>query len=172
MAICIEEIGKNINAPLNASSVCLYSNGEISGLTLTQVVASVCLTAAAAYEHQSVVKMNLMNVGTSTLEDASLWLSKVVNGETALTSELRNFCTDVLGINASQLPSDINTYEKRMQLAKLIKEKIDVLAQSQQEDMIDLQTAINRRDVAYTTSANIIKTLGNSMNSTASNLMR
>ncbi|MBO4736044.1 MAG: hypothetical protein J5614_06575 [Paludibacteraceae bacterium] len=95
-----------------------------------------------------------------------------MNGETALTSELRNFCTDVLGINASQLPSDINTYEKRMQLAKLIKEKIDVLAQSQQEDMIDLQTAINRRDVAYTTSANIIKTLGNSMNSTASNLMR
>lgn len=36
------------------------------------------------------------------------------------------------------------------------------MTQQAQEDMIDLQTLINRRDMTYNTSSNIIKTMGNS----------
>ena len=38
-----------------------------------------------------------------------------------------------------------------------------------QEDMIDMQTLVNRRDVAYSTSSNIVRTLGASQEADAAN---
>ena len=43
------------------------------------------------------------------------------------------------------------------------------MTQVQQEEMIDLQTLVNRRDVAFSASSNIVRTLGTSMNGNAGN---
>ena len=45
----------------------------------------------------------------------------------------------------------------------------DSLTQLQQTHMIDLQTLVNRRDVACSTSTNMIRTLGASMSKDAAN---
>ena len=56
-----------------------------------------------------------------------------------------------------------------MAAVKAVKEKVDTLTQQQQRDMIDLQTLVNRRDVSYTTSSNIVRTLGASQEADAAN---
>ena len=71
-------------------------------------------------------------------------------------------------VGVSGLPDDLSSYEKRMQAVNAIKERLDALTQQAQEDMIDMQTLINRRDMTFNTSSNIIKALGNSkMNAAA-----
>ena len=50
-----------------------------------------------------------------------------------------------------------------------MKAKVDALAQSQQQDMIDLQTLVNRRDVAFSTSSNIVRAFGTSARDNAAN---
>ena len=64
-------------------------------------------------------------------------------------------------IDVTGLPDDLSTYVKRMQAIDAIKEKLEGMTQQAQEDMIDIQTLINRRDMTYNTSSNIIKTMGN-----------
>ncbi len=59
-----------------------------------------------------------------------------------------------------------------MAAVKAMKLKMDALTQKQQEDMIDVQTLVNRRDVAYSASSNMVRALGNSMNMGASSLRR
>ncbi len=50
-----------------------------------------------------------------------------------------------------------------------IKGRLDLLSQSQQQDMIDLQSIISKRDVAFSASTNLVRSLGNSMGANASN---
>ena len=47
--------------------------------------------------------------------------------------------------------------------------KADALTQQQQTEMIDLQTLVNRRDVAYSASSNIVRALGTSQSGNAAN---
>lgn len=164
----VEQIATNRYAPQGADAISLYTNGAASGLTLGQLVISVCLNSAAAYEGQSVVKMNVLTSGAATLEDASKWMEKIAN-DTADWTEAKAYLTNTLGVDASTLPDAINTYDKRMAAVKAVKEKIDALAQQQQRDMIDLQTLVNRRDVAYSTSSNVVRSLGTSMDADAAN---
>jgi hypothetical protein len=58
-----------------------------------------------------------------------------------------------------------------MQAANAIKERLEVLTQQAQEDMIDLQTLINRRDMTFNTSSNVIKAIGNSKLNSASKMV-
>ena len=168
MAIGIEQIATNRYAPSGADGIALYANGAASGLTLGQLVISVCLKSAAAYEAQSVVKMNTMTAGSAKLDDASKWMEKIANGS-AVWNDAKAYLTGTLGIPASALPDAIDTYAKRMTVITALKDKVDALAQQQQRDMIDLQTLVNRRDVAYSTSSNIVRSLGNSQNADAAN---
>ena len=46
---------------------------------------------------------------------------------------------------------------------------MDALAQDQQEDMIDLQTLVNRRDSAYSTASNVVRALATSSMDDAKN---
>ena len=48
---------------------------------------------------------------------------------------------------------------------------MNVLAQTQQEDMIDLQTMVNKRDVAYSTSSGVVRAMGQSMSQDAQNFI-
>lgn len=170
MAIQIETIATNRYAPSGADAINLYSNGLEggSGLTLGQLAISVCMNAAVAYEGQSVLKMNAMTSGSGKLSEAAGWLVKVANGS-ANWAQAKAFCTSTLGIAESELPADLSSYDRRMQATVAMKARMDALTQSQQEAMIDLQTMVNRRDVAFTTSSNIIRALGTSVNGNAGN---
>ena len=112
--------------------------------------------------------MNTMTAGSEKLQTASSWLEKIADGSADWTAA-KAFMTGTMGVAADELPDAIDTYAKRMVAAKSLKNKIDNLTQSQQEAMIDLQTMVNRRDVAYSTSSNVIKTLGESQLGNAAN---
>ena len=168
MAIGIETIAVNRYAPQGADAISLYSNGSAEGLTLAQLAISVCLQAASAYEGQSVVKMNILTRGAVKLDGAAQWMEKIANGSADWT-QAKAYITSELGISDAALPDAINTYDKRMAAVKAVKEKIDALTQQQQTDMIDMQTLVNRRDVAYSTSSNVVRTLGASQEADAAN---
>ena len=166
--IGIEQIATNRYAPQGADAISLYSNGSAEGLTLAQLAISVCLQAASAYEGQSVVKMNILTNGSVKLDGAAQWMEKIANGS-ADWAQAKAYITSELGISDAALPDAINTYDKRMAAVKAVKEKIDALTQQQQRDMIDMQTLVNRRDVAYSTSSNVVRTLGASQEADAAN---
>jgi hypothetical protein len=168
MAIGIETIAVNRYAPQGADAISLYSNGSAEGLTLAQLAISVCLQAASAYEGQSVVKMNILTRGAVKLDGAAQWMEKIANGS-ADWAQAKAYITSELGVSDAALPDAINTYDKRMAAVKAVKEKIDALTQQQQRDMIDMQTLVNRRDVAYSTSSNVVRTLGASQEADAAN---
>jgi len=168
MLIDATQIATNHYAPDAFQAINMYSTRGVDSLTLGQVIISVCLGAAAAYEGQSVLKMNRMTSGSTTLQEASSWLEQVANG-TANWSAAKTFAVEKLGVESSALPDAIDTYDKRMKAAGAFKAKMDTLALRQQEDMIDLQTLVNRRDVAFSTSSNVIRALGNSSSANATN---
>ena len=168
--IGVETIATNRYAPRGSEAINLYSteNAGGGGLTIGQLVIAVSIRSAAAYEAQSVVKMNKMGSGSLILDEASDWMAKISNG-TADWTQAKAFCTEKLGIDAGSLPDGIDTYDKRMSAVATMKAKIDALVQRQQQDMIDLQTLVNRRDVAYSASSNIVRALGTSMSADAMN---
>ena len=165
----IEKIATNRYAPAGADAINLYSTGLEGGenLTLGQLVIAVSMRSAAEYEAQGVVKMNRMAGGSETLEKAARYMEEIAD-ETADWATVKSFCQSELGI-ADELPDAIDTYAKRMSAITALKAKVNTLTQQQQTDMIDLQTLVNRRDVAYSASSNIIRALGASQNGGAAN---
>ena len=164
------EIATNRYAPSGSEAINLYATGLEGGsnLTLGQLVIAVSIRSAAAYEAQSVVKMNEMTSDSIVLDDAAGWMARVADG-TADWAQAKAFCTGKLGIDASTLPDNLNSYDKRMTVVTAMKAKIDAMVQQQQQEMIDLQTLVNRRDVAYSASSNIVRALGSSMSNDADN---
>jgi len=168
MAIETTTIAINRYAPAGSEAINLYSNDTAAGLTLGQLVIAVSIRSAAVYESQSVLKMNVITDGSDKLEAGAKWLSSVADG-TAYWPDAKAFAINTLGVEADALPDALDTYNKRMQAVAAFKAKVDALAQQQQQDMIDLQTLVNRRDVAYSTSSNVVRALSTSMNSNAQN---
>ena len=170
------QIAVNHNAPAGSERILMYDTGASGPLTLGQLVQAVCLRSAAVYEAQSVTKMNLMTGGSERLDKAASYLGGIMSGNVDW-NECKTFLTNVLGIPASALPDRIDDYEgatksaydRRMQAATALKEKVEALTQSQQEDMIDLQSLVNRRDNACSTSSNIVRALGSSVADNAQN---
>lgn len=162
-------VATNVNAPEESSAINLYSTGLEGGsnLTIGQLAIAVSMRSAAAYEAQSVLKMNRMTAGSEILNTAAGYMQEIAEGSDNW-AEIKAFCRNSLGIT-SDLPDDIDTYEKRMTAINAMKAKVDALTQSQQTDMIDLQTLVNRRDVAYSTSSNIVRELSRSMSGNAAN---
>ena len=167
--ISVDTIAMNRNAPEGAQAINLYSTGVEGGdrLTIGQLVIAVSMRSAAAYEAQSVLKMNRMTAGSEKLSKAAEYLQEISDG-TANWSEAKAYMSSQLGITDG-LPDSIDTYAKRMTAVAALKAKVDALTQSQQEDMIDMQTLVNRRDVAFSASSNIVRALGTSMNGNAGN---
>ena len=167
--IGVEQIATNRYAPAGSEAINMYSNGLEGGdhLTIGQLAIAVSMRAAAEYEAQSVLKMNRMTDGSEKLSTCSRYMEGVADG-TAKWSEVKAYLTNVLGIKEG-LPDNIDTYAKRMTAIALIKAKVDAMTQVQQEEMIDLQTLVNRRDVAFSASSNIVRALGTSMNGNAGN---
>lgn len=166
MSIESNQIAVNRYATEGSQSINLYSTGTAEDLTLGQLVAAVCIRTAGALEEQSVNKMNIMNIGVEQLDKASVYMQQVADESMSDWAAAKAYLSGTVGV--SGLPDDLSSYEKRMQAVNAIKERLDALTQQAQEDMIDMQTLINRRDMTFNTSSNIIKALGNSkMNAAA-----
>ena len=166
----VDTIAVNRYAPSGSEAINLYSTGAEggSGLTIGQLVIAVSIRSAAAYEAQSILKMNTVGSNSAVLDQAASYLAKVADGSANWT-EAKAFCVNALGVEESSLPSAIDTYAKRMTAVSAMKGKIDVMVQRQQQDMIDLQTLVNRRDVSYSASSNIIRALGSSQSANSVN---
>ena len=163
------QIATNRYAPAGSRAINLYSTGTAENLTLGQLVSAVCIRTAGALEEQSVNKMNMMSIGTEKLEKASAYMQEIAEETMSDWAAAKAYLADTVGV--SGLPDDLSTYEKRMQAVNAIKEKLDSMTQQAQEDMIDLQTLINRRDMTYNTSSNVIKAMGNSKTNSAGKML-
>ena len=176
MAIETIQIATNRYAPDGAQSISLYGDDLARGLTLAQLVQQVCIRAAAAYEAQSVAKMNIMAGGSQRLSKAADFLEGIVSGNVDWDKAV-TFLVNRMGVAPSALPDSIVDsngnpyYPSQIQAATALQEKMNVLAQTQQEDMIDLQTMVNRRDVAYSTASGVVRAMGQSMSQDAQNLI-
>ena len=163
MGLEVIPVAVNRYAPQGSELITMYSSDLDTGpLTLTQIIMQICLRSAACYEAQSVIKMNTMTANSEILTNASELLEDIVNNE-ADWETAKSFMVDVLGIDEDELPDDLSTYDNRMTAAELLQDKINGLAQSQQEDMIDLQSLVSRRDTSMSTSSSVIKSTGQSM---------
>ena len=169
MALYLEQISTSRYAPQGSDQVYLYANGLEGGqhLTLGQLVIAVSMRSAAEYEAQSVVKMNRMAGGAKQLEKVAEFMDEIANGDGDWAA-IKAYCQTELGIT-DELPDSINTYAKRMAAITALKTKANALTQQQQTDMIDMQTLVNRRDVAFSASSNIVRALGTSQSGNAAN---
>lgn len=167
MALTIEQIATNRYAPAGADAISLYGTELAGGLTLGQLVIAVSMRSAAEYEAQSVVKMNRMAGGSEKLGKLAAFMAEIAGGDGDWAT-IKEYCRNELGIT-DELPDAIDTYAKRMSAISALKAKANALTQQQQTEMIDLQTLVNRRDVAYSASSNIIRALGSSQDSNAAN---
>ena len=163
-----EKIGAMRYATDSASAVNLYSTGTASGLTLAQLVMSVCLNTAASYEKQSVNKMNTISKNADLLQKGSDWIEKVVS-DNASWSRLKKFLVGELGVLDASLPDKIRTYDNKLKVISLMSERMNAIMQTQQQDLVALQSYVSRRDTAFSSSANIVRALGRSMNGCANN---
>ena len=169
MSLYLEQISTSRYAPQGSDQVYLYANGLEGGqhLTLGQLVIAVSMRSAAEYEAQSVVKMNRMAGGAEQLNKVSEFIEQIANGGGDWAA-IKTYCQTELGIT-DELPDAIDTYAKRMAAITALKTKANALTQQQQTDMIDMQTLVNRRDVAFSASSNIVRALGTSQSGNAAN---
>lgn len=143
--VSASEIAVSRYAPEGARSVLAYSANGVSGLTLGQLVAAVCLRAGAVDEEQSIMIADKL---------------KARAGELASVAER---CRALLAGGG-----DVNTV---LNTAKGLKEQMESLHQESQMDLIDLLAAVNRRDLTFTTATNAIKAITQSQNSLTDNLV-
>ena len=169
MALYLEKISTSRYAPHGSDQVYLYAN-ELEGgqhLTLGQLVIAVSMRSAAEYEAQSVVKMNRMAGGAEQLDKVSEFIEDIAN-DNGDWAAIKAYCQTELDIT-DELPDSIDTYAKRMAAITALKTKANALTQQQQTDMIDMQTLVNRRDVAFSASSNMVRALGTSQSGNAAN---
>lgn len=169
MSIEANQIAVNRYAPEGNQAINLYATETARDLTLGQLVAAVCIRTAGALEEQSVNKMNIMSIGTERLETAADYMQQIAEESMSDWATAKAYLSDTVGVEG--LPDDLSSYEKRMQAVDAIKERLETLTQQAQEDMIDMQTLINRRDMTFNTSSNIVKAIGNSKLNAASKMI-
>ena len=163
------EISTNRYAPAGSDAINLYSTeSSPMPLTIGQLMIATCMAAAAAYEAQSVLKMNSLTAGSATLKDAATWLGGIADGS-ADWAQAKAFLVGTMQIPASSLPDDLSSYDNRIKAASALKSKMDNLAQTQQQAMVDLQSMVNRRDVAHSTASNVVRTFNTSLMADAAN---
>ena len=133
--IMIEQLGVSRYAPVDINA---YQYNGLKGLSFGQLIISVCCRRAAAIEQQSVLKMNEMTATTDLLKETSAVAERV--------------------FTASSVSAADKTFMMTALFAK-IKPKLDQAASQSQQQAIDLQSLVSRRDVTYNASAATVRTL-------------
>lgn len=166
---------------VGTSGAKLYNYAGLEQLTLGQLANAICVHVGVALEDQSVNKMNIITLNARRLKAAAKVLETLVAGEANYETKLDlpgyegmtygDFLRDVMKLStglSGQLPTEVTTYDQRMQVYTALKEKVTADATASQQDMIDLQTYMSRRDVAYSTASNLIRATGATLQATSS----
>jgi len=174
-----EKIGTNRTALPESADIVVYSFNGCENLTVGQLVNAVCCRVGMALEAQSVVKSNIITAGTDRINAYSYIISGVMDGTVNYETVLDDVAgyegrrvRDVLeadGFILANLPASLNTINDRLTFFDLIRSDVDGWTLTSQQDLVDLQTDIARRDVAYATATNSVRTLGTTLQATASN---
>lgn len=154
--ITIVPIGENRYAPDGAKAINLYDCDGGKDLTFEQLASMVCMQAAAHYEARSISKINQMLKGNAYLEQSSAYLRQLGSGQVEDWPAMKAYLVVDLGIPAADLPEKVETFNDRMKTAKLLKTKMEALSRQAQEDLIDVQTLLSRRDVTFSTGSNLV----------------
>lgn len=142
------------------------------------------LTSSSSWlEALSAVAQQLVNSATSLNDVINLGTSGYACRRTkAYPVTLIDFLEHECGIGAAHLyeldkdgnPTakaiDITVFKNRMSVFDQLKTVLDAAARQSQQETIELQTLVSRRDLAFSTSAATVKSLGQSMVNTASRL--
>lgn len=186
--IQLEIIGLNRYAAPESRAINSYSYGGASGLSVGQLMMAVCCRRAAAIEAQSVVKMNNLTSTTTWLKALSAVASQVLGGTAKMsdnadygdsgyrprktsTTSIKDFLINECGVGEDKLSSyenldNVNACEA---VFDLFKSKLDAASTSAQQQTIDLQSLLSRRDVTYSTSATAVKNIMQCALNTAAN---
>ncbi len=151
--IMIEQLGVSRYAPVDINA---YQYNGLKGLSFGQLIISVCCRRAAAIEQQSVLKMNEMTATTDLLKETSAVAERVFTASSVSAAD-KTFMMTKLEIAEADI--DISSYDKRTALFAKIKPKLDQAASQSQQQAIDLQSLVSRRDVTYNASAATVRTL-------------
>ncbi len=163
------QIATNRYAPDDAQAINMYKmDGE--QLTLGQLIAAVCIKAGMNMEAQSILKVNSMNANTEIIKTASGYLQQLAEGTVTTWGTIKSFLVEKMEVPSSELPNNVDSFTDRFKAINAMKVKMEALTRQAQEDMIDLQSLISKRDVAYTTSTSLVKETGSSSNNIALNL--
>ncbi|MCQ2403962.1 MAG: hypothetical protein MJ202_09585 [Lentisphaeria bacterium] len=167
--ITIVPIGENHCAPDGAKSINLYDCDGGKNLTFEQLASMICMQAAAHYEARSISKLNQMLKGNAYLEQSSVYLGQLGSGQVEDWLSMKDYLANELGIPAADLPEKVEAYNDRMKAAKLLKNKMEALSRQAQEDLIDVQALLSRRDMTFSTGSNLINATGTMKMTTVNN---
>ena len=151
--ILIESLGASRYAPVNINA---YQYNGLKGLTFGQLIMAVCCRRAAAIEQQSVIKMNEVNATNQWLEEIAGVAERIWTASSVSAAD-RKVMEDKCGIKSADI--DVSSYDKRAALFAQVKPTLDHATTLSQEQAIQLQSLVSRRDVTYNTSAATVKTL-------------
>ncbi len=169
--IYVEQIGTSRYAPVDVNA---YQYNGLGGLSFGQLIMAVCCRRAAAIESQSVVKMNELTATTSWLEAVSSVAQQVFTASSlderadiaasgytcrkaAREPTLKDFLANECGVDAAYL--SVGSADARTALFSQVKGLMENASSQSQQQTIDLQSLVSRRDVAYNTSAATVKAL-------------
>ena len=157
------QIATNRYAPDGAKAINMYSVDGGANLTFGQLLAAVCIRAGANMEAQSINKMNYMNTNVELLDTASQYLSQLATNTVSDWATVRNFLRNKLGMSNSEAPDNYSSsYQWRFAVINAMKPHLESMTRQSQEDMIDVQSLISKRDVCLTTGTSLVKETGGS----------
>ncbi len=174
----IQQIGTNRYAPAGADAVCLYATNGAQGLTLAQLVSAVCVHRGAHLEARAVTRMNKMTANNYYLEAMSSVCSQLAGGasldDTADVPDsyemrrasrpctIQRFLESECGVTPT-LPETNKpwTYAQRLATINSLKTAMDKANTTSQEDVIELQSIVNWRDVTFNASGSVVAHYGN-----------
>ena len=193
MAITPVQISTNRYAPEGSNAVNLYRTTLDTTETLTfgQLLVAVNLQAAAICEARAVTYMNRTSANSASLQLMQYVANRLTNEDTITWGTLLdksqfpsnytcqsqtfannptvwNYFVEELKIDSKILPNkladgDDEGFNRRLQAFSALKDKMDEGSRVNQKLQIGLQTQVSRRDVAYSTSSNLLKNLLASM---------
>lgn len=182
-------VGINYYATSASNIVKMYkTNGSPDLLSLGQLVSAVMLRAATACEARAIYKINVLNsntsyqnmlarVGKSICEAPDLEPDKRITYTTSIKAvvdelnyhpksatfasapTLRNFLEYECEIPTDSLPSSLSDFQDYIDAYEQLKPVLEEATRQSAMTEAELQSAVSRRDVSFTTAANIVKSI-------------
>ena len=169
--ITTEPIATMAYAPEGANDINLYSVGTASGLTFGQAVLAVCIRRITMLEQRSVVRMDKMASANELIAALNDWMTRIADTtENVDRRGITDFLVNTLHVEEDTVPAEFATYDKRLQVLEILKERMETECNESQQDMIELQSLLSIRDVASTLSANMTRGYGATCGTLARNM--